>query len=148
MIELKNVNSSYDGSFPCLIRRCIDDIVGATSLPLASLQNFINYTNNFHQALQFTHTISEYSVPFLDIQLTIQDNSITTFIFYKETDSHSFLDYFSYHLQKCRNSIPSSQQRCLRRICSSNDDLQEKAKEMTSFLYNILTWQITQKMTC
>ena len=43
--------------FSCLIKRHIDDIVGATSLPLADLQQFINYTNNFHPALKFRHPV-------------------------------------------------------------------------------------------
>ena len=86
------IMNSYHGPFPCLIRRYMDDIIGATSLPLESLQEFINYTNNFHPALQFTHNITEDSLPFLDLRLTIKDDTISTTIYYKETDAHSFLD--------------------------------------------------------
>ena len=66
------------GSFPCLIERYIGDIVGATSLPLADLQKFINYTNNFHPNLQFTHSITENSLPFLEILAKPLDRSTTT----------------------------------------------------------------------
>ena len=91
------IMNSYRGPFPCLIKRYMDDIIGATSLPLESLQGFINHTNNFHPALQFTHNITEDSLPFLDLRLTIKDDTISTTIYYKETDAHSFLDYGSSH---------------------------------------------------
>ena len=121
--------NSYHGPFPCLIKRYMDDIIGATSLPLESLQEFINYTNNFHPALQFTHNITEDSLPFLDLRLTIKDDTISTTIYYKETDAHSFLDYGSSHPKKCKDSIPYSQLRRLRRICTAEEDFDAKAKD-------------------
>ena len=130
------IYESYQGPLPCLIKRYIDDIIGATSLPLTDLQKFIDYTNNFHPALQFTYTITEASIPFLDILLTISDNQISTSIYYKPTDAHCFLDYNSSHPKKCKDSIPYSQLRRLRRICSKDDDFKIKADEMTSFFNN------------
>ena len=127
------IYDSYDGPLPCLIKRYIDDIVGATSLPLADLQRFINYTNSFHPALQFTHSITEESLPFLDILLSISNNRISTSIFYKPTDAHCLLNYESSHPKKCKDSIPYSQLRRLRRICSNDDDFHLKAEEMSSF---------------
>ena len=127
--------NSYNGPIPCLIKRYMDDIIGATSLPLEDLQNFIDYTNNFHPVLQFTHNITEQSLPFLDIQLTIENDTIATSIYYKNTDAHSFLDYNSSHPNKCKESIPYSQLRRLRRICSNDEDFQSKAKEMTAFFH-------------
>ena len=129
------IMNSYRGPFPCLIKRYMDDIIGATSLPLESLQEFINYTNNFHPALQFTHNITEDSLPFLDLRLTIKDDTISTTIYYKETDAHSFLDYGSSHPKKCKDSIPYSQLRRLRRICTAEKDFDAKAKEMSSFFH-------------
>ena len=84
------ISQSYDGPLPCLLMRYIDDIVGATSLPLNQLQDFINFVNNFHPTLEFTHTITENSLPFLDILLSISDDKITTSIHYKETDAHCY----------------------------------------------------------
>ena len=75
------IYESYDGPLPCLIKRYIDDIVGATSLPLADLQRFINYTSNFHPALQFTHSITEEGLPLLVQPLflwPISKDSLTT----------------------------------------------------------------------
>ena len=131
--QVQLIYESYDGPLPCLIKRYIDDIVGATSLPLADLQRFINYTNNFHPALQFTHSVTEESLPFLDILLSISSNRISTSIFYKPTDAHCLLNYELSHPKKCKDSIPYSQLRRLRRICSNDDDFHLKAEEMSSF---------------
>ena len=122
------IAQSYDGPLPCLLMRYIDDIVGATSLPLNQLQDFINLVNNFHPALKFTHTITENSLPFLDTLLSISDDKITTSIHYKETDAHCYCDYNSSHPHSCKNSIPYSQFRRLRRLCSEQDDFESKTQ--------------------
>ena len=124
---------SYTGPFPCLLRRYIDDIVGATSLSLKQLQAFIHFVNNFHPALEFTHIISEDCLSFLDIQLSVAEDRISTSVHYKETDAHCYFDYNSSHPQKCKDSIPYSQFRRLRRLCSIDEDFQTKTKEMSTF---------------
>ena len=45
------------------------------------------------------------------------------------------VDYNSSHPRKCKESIPYSQLRRLRRICSNDEDFQSKAKEMTAFFH-------------
>ena len=130
------ISQQYQGPFPHLIKRYIDDIVGATSLPRHQLQQFIDFVCNFHPALQFTYEITETSLPFLDIQLTISDDHLSTSIHYKETDSHSFLDYKSSHPDKTKNAIPYSQLLRLRRLCSNDLDFKCKAKEMCTFFTN------------
>ena len=130
------ISQQYQGPFPHLIKRYIDDIVGATSLPRHQLQNFIDFVCNFHPAFQFTYEITETSLPFLDIQLTISDDRLSTSIHYKETDSHSFLNYKSSHPDKTKNAIPYSQLLRLRRLCSSDFDFKNKAKEMCTFFNN------------
>ena len=71
----------------CLLRlsdylgRYIDDCVGTASCSRGELECFINYVN-FHPALQFTWEISETSVSFLDILVSINGNRLTTSVFY------------------------------------------------------------------
>ena len=130
------ISQQYDGPFPHLIKRYIDDIVGATSLPLHQLQNFIDFVCNFHPALKFTFDITKTQLPFLDILLSISNDSISTSIYYKDTDAHSFLNYSSSHPIKTKNSIPFSQFLRLRKLCSKDPDFREKAKEMSTFFMN------------
>ena len=121
------IYSSYGGPFLCLIRRYIDDIVGATSLPLASLQNF-----NFN-----SHALSPNTVyPFLTSCPPSKTTLLLPLPFLRKQIHTAFLITFHPILKKCRNSIPYSQLRRLRCICSSNDDFHEKAKKMTSFFHN------------
>ena len=130
------ISQQYDGPFPHLIKRYIDDIFGATSLPLHQLQNFIDFVCNFHPALKFTFDITKTQLPFLDILLSISNDSISTSIYYKDTDAHSFLNYSSSHPIKTKNSIPFSQFLRLRKLCSKDLDFREKAKEMSTFFMN------------
>ena len=51
----------------------------------------------------------------------------------KPTDAHCLLNYESSHPKKCKDSIPYSQMRRLRRVCSDDDDFNSKASEMSSF---------------
>ncbi len=44
------IRQQYQGPFPQLIKRYIDDIVGATSLPRQQLQQFIDFVSHFHPA--------------------------------------------------------------------------------------------------
>ena len=65
------ISQQYHGPFPHLIKRYIDYIIGATSLPCKELEEFIDFVSNFHPALKFTIDITETTIPFLDITLSI-----------------------------------------------------------------------------
>ena len=49
---------------------------------------------------------------------SISGDRLATFVYYKPTDTHTYLKYESFHPQTCKNSIPYSQLLRLRRICS------------------------------
>lgn len=92
------------------------------------LENYIRFVSNFQPALQFTHTIS-----FLDIRLRITDDHISTTIYYKDTDTHTYLHHQSSHSSHCKKGLPRSQLLRLRRLCSEDSDFLEKGGEMVSF---------------
>ena len=71
---------------------------------------------------------------FLDLCLKPTSDRLLTSTHYKETDTHSFLNYTSSHPANCKNSIPYSQFLRLRRICSEENDFENKSKEMASFI--------------
>ena len=85
-LPFRKLSGRYQGPIPELFKRFVDDGIGATSMPRSDLENC-----NFHPALEFKYQISSSYLSFLDIKLQITDNHITTSIFYKETDSHSYL---------------------------------------------------------
>ena len=112
----QNILRSYTGHTPNLFKRYIDDCVGASSCSRAELDNFITYISNLI-FLEFTSTVSSVSVPFLDISVSIDGDSLSTSMYYKPTDSHLYVLFNSSHPQRCLESIPFSQFLRARRIC-------------------------------
>ena len=117
--------SNYHRPNPDLYKRYIDDCVGTTSSSREGLNLFINSVNSFHPALKYTWEISENSLAFLDIKLSINDNGLSTGVHYKPTDSHNYLLHPSSHPQHV-NAIPFSQFLRLRRLCSDDTDFNDK----------------------
>ncbi|XP_062914076.1 uncharacterized protein LOC134351618 [Mobula hypostoma] len=124
---------SYSGICPPPFLRHIDDCTDAASCTHAELVDFINFASNFHPALKFTWSISDISLPFLDLSVSISGDSLSTDVYYKPTDSHSYLDYSSSHPVSCKNVIPFLQFLRLRRICSQDEAFHSRTREMSSF---------------
>ena len=129
----KQIFEQYTNPIPDYLGRYIDDCLGTASCSRVELERFINFVNTFHPALQFTWEISETSVSFLDILVSINGNLLSTSVFYKPTDSHSYLLFSSSHPNHTKRSIPFSQFLRLRRICSEDEDFQAKSLEMRHF---------------
>ena len=72
----EQIFNQFDGPKPELFGRYIDDCLGATSCTKKELERFIGFVNSFHPALKFTWEISETSVTFLDINISVQDNKL------------------------------------------------------------------------
>ena len=132
----EQIFAQYTGTKPALYKRYIDDIVGATSGSREEIEVFANYVNGFHPSLKFTWIISVLQLPFLDLCLKPVSDRLLTSIHYKDTDTHSYLYYTSSHPARCKNSIPYSQFLRLRRICSEDNDFENKRIEMASFFRN------------
>ena len=120
-------------SEPDFYGRYIDDCIGAISSSREELNRFITSVNSFHTALKYTWEISETSLAFLDIKVSINGNGLRTSVHYKPTDSHSYLLHSSSHPSHVKNSIPYSQFLRLRRLCSDDSDFSNKSKEMCQF---------------
>ncbi|XP_041466218.1 uncharacterized protein LOC121416797 [Lytechinus variegatus] len=126
--------SNYEG-LPkhLLLRRYIDDYLGIAVSSKDEVMEFIDRLGNMHPSVQLTNEVSDASVAFLDLKVTIEGTGITTSVHYKLTDSHTFLNYASSHPPACKNSIPFSQLSRIRRICSEEDDYNQRADEMQHF---------------
>eukprot|EP00061_Rhincodon_typus_P011353 g36298.t1 len=126
----------YTSTIPHLFLRYIDDRIGAASCSHEELEHFINFTNSFHPNLKFTWTISNTPLPFLDLSVSICGNRLSTDIYFKPTDSHSYLDYTSSHPSSCKNAIPHSQFLRLCLICSQDRVYHSQASQMFSYFKN------------
>ena len=116
-----------------LHKRYIDDVVGVACCRRVELDAYINFVSNFHPAVQFTRTIFTTELPFLDINLRITNDQISTSIYYKGIDTHTYLHNHSSHPRHYKESLPRSQLLRLRRLCSDESDYLERGKEMISF---------------
>lgn len=100
--------------------RYIDDIFLIWEHGEEALRNFEEMTNNFHTSIKFTLESSKSDIPFLDTRVKIgTDNAISTSVFCKPTDKHTYLNYFSNHPLHIKNFIVFSQLLRHRRICSN-----------------------------
>ena len=82
--------NQYNGPKPDLYRCYIDYCVCATSSTREELDQFITAVNSFHPALKYTWEISDTSLAFLDIKVSVEGNGLGTGVHYKPTDSHGY----------------------------------------------------------
>ena len=119
---------TYTGTKPIMLRRYIDDYIGISTSTKNELEDFMQYVNDFHPSLSYTYDISDTSVNFLDISISMTQHGLTTDIFYKDTDTHSYLRYESAHppciilylVSSCKQGIPYSQFSSNLNILSAN----------------------------
>ena len=137
--------NQYDGSKPDLYGRYIDDCIGAISSSREELNRFITSVNSFHPALKYTWEISETSLAFLDIKVSISGNGLCTSVHYKPTDSHSYLLHSSSHPSHVKNSIPYSQFLRFRRLCSDDASVIQAAHHRAQQIDRQSALQMSQK---
>ena len=133
LLECHGTMVQYNGPKPELYGRYIDDCISAISSSREELDQFITSVNSFHPALKYTWEISEISLAYLDIKVSIRGNVLCTSVHYKPTDSHSYLLYSLSHPSHVKNSIPYSQFLRLRHLCSDDSDFSSKSEEMCQF---------------
>ncbi|XP_053383089.1 uncharacterized protein LOC128549717 [Mercenaria mercenaria] len=119
---------------PTLWLRFLDDIFMVWDHSLEELELFIRELNSFHPDIKFTHTISQDSLSFLDVNISKGENlCVETNIYVKETNDHQYLDYTSCHPKQCKNGIPYSQAKRYRRIISDDDKFKHSLSQLREF---------------
>ena len=91
----EQIASQYTGFVPQFNKRYLNDVLGVACCSRLELENYISFVSNFHYAHQFTHTISDTELAFLDMNLRITNDHISTSLHYKVTDTHSYLHHQS-----------------------------------------------------
>ena len=124
---------TYTGTKPIILRRYMDDYFGISTSTKKELKDFMQYVNDFHPSLIYTYDISDTSVNFLDISISMTQHGLATDIFYIDTDIYSYLRYESAHPPSCKKGIPYSQFKGLRRICNNDHTFERRSDEMSEF---------------
>ena len=62
---------TYSGTKPIMSRRYIDDYIGISTSTKKELEDFIQYVNDLHPSLSHSYDISDTSVNFLEISISV-----------------------------------------------------------------------------
>ena len=117
-------------------KRFLDDCFIFWQKSRAEVEILFNMLNNINPKIQFTMEFSFEKLPFLDILICKENTEIHTDIYYKGTDSHQYLDFFSCHPRHVKQNIPYA---LARRICTivTKDDIRNiRLGELETFLTN------------
>ena len=96
-------------------KRSLDDCFILWTKGEENLKTFHSLLNELHSDLKFTIEYSNKRLPGLDVLLIKSSNRISTDIFFKETDSKQYLNFYSCHPKHTKTSIPYN---LARRICT------------------------------
>ena len=122
---------------PLVWWRFIDDIFLIWTHGQDKLADFITTLNHIHPTIKFTNETSSTSINFLDVTVTLNnDNSISTDLYVKPTDTHQYLLSSSAHPRHTKQSIPYSLTLRLRRICSNDTTFKKRTNELLTYLTN------------
>ena len=83
--------------------------------------------------IKFTHESNKEHIPFLDLNLNLSSNELSTDLYIKPTDRHQYLHYTSSHPEHTKKSVVYSQALRLSRICSEEKDFKKHIGEMKSW---------------
>ena len=97
------------------------------------LHAFTSYLNSIHPTIKFTSNYSFTSIPFLVVNVFVDNGNITKDRYTKATDKHQYLLHSSCHPQHTKRAIPSIALR-LCRVCSSDETFKQRSNELKSYL--------------
>ena len=86
----------------------IDDIFMVWTHGNEKLDSFITYLNSIHPTIKFTSDRSTTSIPFLDVNIQLENGKIETDLYCKPTDKHQYLLHSSSHPYHTKKSLPYS----------------------------------------
>ena len=122
---------------PLVWWRFIDDNFLIWTHGQDKLTDFITTLNHIHPTIKFTNETSATSINFLDVtDILNNDNSISTDLYVKPTDTHQYLLSSSAHPRHSKQSIPYSLTLRLRRNCSNDMTFKKRTNELLTYLTN------------
>ena len=119
---------------PFMWVRFIDDIFGIWTHGKEKWETFYEKLNSSHASIKFEGTLSETGLPFLDVDVRLNNGIISTDLYTKSTDSHNYLPWSSCHPRSTKTSIPYSQALRIRRICSEESDFNRRLYQLEGYL--------------
>lgn len=117
-------------------KRFIDDILMIWTGTFDQFLNFMDTINQLHPSIKFTYNFNteSKSTTFLDTEIKIINNKISTDLYKKETDKIQYLLPTSCHPSHVCKNIPYSLALRLVRICSDHQNLLQRLNELKKML--------------
>ncbi len=116
--------------FISIYKRYFDDIFFIWTSAEDKLHEFHQFMNTHNSHLNFTMSHDQRKRSFLDILVINNRDGLSTSLYRKPTDRNSILHGQSCHPTSLKKSLPVAQFHRIRRICSSDQDFQEKATDL------------------
>eukprot|EP00111_Clytia_hemisphaerica_P009897 TCONS_00028976-protein len=140
-LETKMLDEYYELTKlrPLVWYRYIDDIFFIWTHGNESLNQFIDFCNNFSKSRKMKSTIqyethqSTDSVNFLNVEVRFRDSTIQTSVYSKATDAHLYLIAKSCHPNHVIRNIPKGQFIRIRRICTNVADYINHGKQLLQY---------------
>ena len=108
---------------PLLWKRYVDDVICIWQHGEEELLKFCDFLNSCHDRIKFTLSYSKTSVDFLDTTLRCDtDGNLSTTLYCKPNDSHTYLQYNSAHPESVKRGLPYSEFLRVRRACTDDSD--------------------------
>ncbi|XP_041424973.1 uncharacterized protein LOC121395471 [Xenopus laevis] len=111
--------------------RYVDDILIIWDGPRETFMDMVEQANTAHKTVKFTMEVSDTAINFLDVQIKLENNSLSTNLYRKEMDRNNLLHRKSFHNPQTLNAIPKGQYMRAKKIASSNTGYKMACKELT-----------------
>ena len=107
-VEMKKILNSGNPYFTNIItwKRYIDDIFIIRQGTSAEVALFMLWFNNIDPHLRFTHTVSNESLIFLDLEIQVDNNKLVTVTHYKPMARNTLLHFNSFHPRTLKENLP------------------------------------------
>ena len=89
--------------------------------------------NNNHPNIKFNYESNKENITFLDLNVSLSGNKLTTDLHTKSTNKHQYLDYTYAHPAHTKRSIIYSQALKMSRICSYKSDFEKHLVDMKAW---------------
>ena len=137
MHESKNERATRHGYIdikPSCWGRYRDDIFSLWNQPVEKLMEFTIYLSSICPTIKFTVRFDHLKLEFLVVLVYKDKGTLNTTDFSKETDGHMYLLPSSAHFHSVSRNIPYNVVLQLRRICSTQEQFDNKCEEYKAYL--------------
>ena len=115
-------------------RRYLDDGQIMWDTRLCNFSLILERLNNLHPSIQFTSECDEFKLVFLNVTVIKTQKGFITEIYNKETDSDTYLPWYSSHPRHCRENIPFNLARSVRALTDDSDTVLVKMDQLRAKL--------------